>query len=190
MTADEVAARAIRYKPYYGDKGGITLSGGEPLMQPDFAAEIFRLCRESGVHTALDTAGSRPDEAVKKVLEYTDLVLLDIKHCDPVKFKDITGRDIEGTLEFLEYITAKGMNFWARQVIVPGINDNLPDIDLLADMLKNRPTLGRVELLPYHTLGVDKWKQLGISYRLENVPALDQQTINRLNERLTAKMRG
>ncbi len=184
MSAQEVAAKAIRYKPYYGAKGGITVSGGEPLRQPDFVAEIFRLCRESGVHTALDTAGCEPDYAVKRVLQYTDLVLLDIKHCDPVKFKDITGCDINGTLDFLEYITAKGIKFWVRQVIVPGINDNPADMDKLGELLKGRPALGRVELLAYHTLGTDKWKQLGMKYRLEGVAAVDDATITHLNARL------
>ncbi len=121
---------------------------------------------------------------MKRVLEYTDLVLLDIKHCDPVKFKYITGCDIKGTLDFLEYITAHGIKFWVRQVIVPGINDNLTDMDKLGELLKDRPALGRVELLAYHTLGIDKWKQLGMKYRLEGVAAVDDATISRLNARL------
>ncbi len=188
MTAQEVAAKAIRYKSYYGSKGGITLSGGEPLMQPEFVAEILRICRENEIHTALDTAGRTPDDGVKQVLQYTDLVLLDIKHCDPAKFEYITGYDIQGTLDFLEYITSKEIEFWVRQVIVPGINDNERDIDMLADMLKGRPSLGRIELLPYHTLGIDKWKQMGVDYRLENVPAVDNETITRLNARIRDKL--
>ncbi len=184
MTAMQVAAKVMRYKPYYGTKGGLTLSGGEPLIQPEFAAEVFRLCREGGVHTALDTAGREPDEAVKKVLQYTSLVLLDIKHCDPAKFKYLTGCEIDGTLNFLEYITAAGIKFWVRQVIVPGLNDNPQDIDSLAAMLKDRAGLERVELLPYHTLGVEKYSRLGLVYKLKDLSPVSEQTIAQLTQRL------
>jgi pyruvate formate lyase activating enzyme len=182
VSAAQIVKKMLRYKPYYGEKGGITLSGGEPLLQVEFATEIFRLCRQEDVHTALDTAGSRFDDKVKELLEYTDLVLLDIKHCDRGKFKELTGRDIDASLEFLAHLKRIGKKFWARQVIVPGINDIAADIELLADMLADCPSLERVELLGYHTLGVEKWHQLGLQYRLEDTPQISEQRIDELSD--------
>lgn len=179
-SAEQIYKKMLRYKPYYGEKGGITLSGGEPLLQTEFATELFLLCKDSGIHTALDTAGSRFDDEVKKLLEHTDLVLLDIKHCDSEKFRQITGCDIKTTLEFYDYIIETGKKFWVRQVVVPGINDKEADIELLADMLEGNQSLERVELLGYHTLGVDKWHALGIDYTLENTPRIAAERLAEL----------
>ncbi|MFI4912733.1 MAG: pyruvate formate-lyase-activating protein [Sedimentisphaeraceae bacterium JB056] len=182
ISAEQIYKKLLRYKPYYGEKGGITLSGGEPLLQVEFSTELFTLCRKNNINTALDTAGSRFDEKVKELLEETSLVLLDIKHCNPEKFTQITGRDINKTMEFLDYITKTGKKFWVRQVIIPGINDNEEDIELLADTLESRDGLERVELLGYHTLGVEKWEKLNLQYELSNTPKMDEQKLKHLSD--------
>lgn len=180
ISAEELVKKVLRYKSYYGKKGGITLSGGEPLMQPDFAAEIFRLCREQQINTALDTAGKTPNDKIKRVVDYSDLILLDIKHCDPKKFKQLTGSDISETLDFLDYITEQNKDFWVRQVIVPEINDTAGDIEALCRLLTGRDSLRRIELLPYHTLGVEKWHKLGLEYKLENVAPVENEKLKSL----------
>ncbi len=182
MSAQQIVDKLLRYKPYYGEKGGITLSGGEPLLQARFAAELLSLCKQKNVHTALDTAGSPLNEDIKDTLNYTDLVLLDIKHCDRDKFKYITGKSIDGMLEFFEYIKANNKKFWVRQVIVPAINDSKADVELLADMLEGCDNLERVELLGYHSLGLEKWHQLGLEYKLEDTPDIDPKVIDGLTE--------
>ncbi len=180
FTAEQIVKKMLRYKPYYGDKGGITLSGGEPLLQAEFTAEVFCLCRQNSVHTALDTAGSRLDALVKKVLKYTDLVILDIKHCEKQKFRQITGCKLNTTLDFLEYLTETNKKFWVRQVVAVGINDTEAEIEHLANLLQGRKSLERVELLPYHTLGVEKWQSLGIDYPLKSSMPISRQRIAEL----------
>ena len=182
LTAEQIVKKTLRYKPYYGEKGGITLSGGEPLVQSEFATEIFSLCKQNQIHTALDTAGSRLDNSVKELLEYTDLVLLDIKHCQADKFKQITGCPIQSTIDFLDYITEIGKKFWVRQVVAPGINDCEEDIIRLASLLQGRENLDKIELLPYHTLGVEKWQALGISYPLAGASPITAEKISELTK--------
>ena len=174
---DELMQLILRYKPYFGSKGGVTFSGGEPLLQPEFVGELFEKCCSNKIHTALDTAGMHVSKPVIRVLDSTDLVLLDIKHAKPDKFKEITGSSIDNLLEFLDYICDVGIEMWVRQVIVPGINDNTDDIRALAEMLVNKPNLKRIELLPYHTMGVGKWKTLGIKYPLDGTSPLTEEEI-------------
>jgi len=180
FSAEQIVKKMLRYTPYYGNNGGITLSGGEPLLQAEFAAEVFYLCRQNSVHTALDTAGSRLDATVKKLLQYTDLVLLDIKHCEKQKFRQITGCRLDTTLDFLDYLTETNKKFWVRQVVADGINDTEAEIELLAKLLQGRKSLERVELLPYHTLGAHKWQSLGIDYPLKASPPISQERIAEL----------
>ena len=163
--------------------GGITVSGGEPLAQADFLLELFRLAKEKGIHTCLDTSGAtyRPgtseyNRKLDAVMEVTDLVMLDIKHMDPAAHRALTGLGNEGVLAFARYLEEKKIPVWIRHVVVPGITD---DPDALARLGEFIGTLGNVkalDVLPYHVMGVAKYKELGMSYPLEGVnPATKEQ---------------
>jgi len=181
-TAGEIVDKIIRYKSYFGDKGGITISGGDPLAQAEFTKDILLLCKKSNIHTALDTAGSILNENILELLEFTDLVLLDIKHCDSNEYKKLTGGKLKTTLDFLEIINAKKIPFWVRQVIVPQINDSPAQIQILAQILQNKPSLERIELLAYHDMGYAKWRELGLDYKLKNTLPPTQNSLNQLRE--------
>lgn len=182
MDSDEIVKKAKRFAPYFKNKGGVTLSGGDPLMQSEFCTEIFKKLKENKIHTALDTSGCIFNDNVKKLLEYTDLIILDIKHADSLKFKEITGYEIDNTLALMKYANEKNISLWIRQVIVPGINDKIDDIEQLGDMIKPFHTIEKVELLPYHTMGVKKWIELGLEYKLENIQEPTQEKMDSLKE--------
>ena len=164
MESDEVVAQMVRLKPYFGSEGGLTLSGGEPLMQAPFALEILRGCRAEGIHTALDTCGFYLDETVKHCLRHTDLVLLDIKHSDPDRHKALTGHHMDRMLRFVEYLAEKRSAVWVRHVVVPGWTDGEEDLRGLLSIARMMPGLQMVELLPYHRMARDKWQALGVPY--------------------------
>jgi pyruvate formate lyase activating enzyme len=150
--------------------GGVTCSGGEPLNQPKFVAEIFRMCREKGIHTALDTTGAFLNDAVKQVLKNTDLVLLDMKCVDPERQETISRVDIGKVNDFVQYLQQENIPFWLRYVLVPGLTD---DEDLLvrsAQYVSTFSNLERVEILPYHRLGEFKWESMGKEYPLGDTP--------------------
>ncbi len=184
--------QALRYKSYWGGEGGITVSGGEPLLQLDFLTELFGLAKENDVGTVLDTAGqpfTREGsffEKLPKLMENTDLVMLDIKHIDPEKHRLLTGHTNENILDFARYLDGIGKPVWIRHVLVPGITDdeeNLRGIRAFLDTLKN---VKRVEVLPYHTLGIFKWEKLGIPYRLKDVPVPTAESVKSAKEILGA----
>jgi len=180
----EVAARIERCRSYFGRDGGVTLSGGEPLMQAAFAADILARCKAAGIHTAVDTCGYYLTDAVKRALELTDLVILDIKHTDPRRHMELTGAPLSGTLAFLDYVAAKGIALWVRQVIVPGWNDSSQSLAALAAMVKDIPTLQRVELLPFRKLGAWKYERLRLPCRLADAPEPDDALMARLRGEL------
>ncbi|MGE4286900.1 MAG: radical SAM protein, partial [Phycisphaerae bacterium] len=180
MDSEEAIKLIMRYEPYFCEKGGVTLSGGEPLMQPEFAAEVFELCRERGIHTALDTAGAPLTAEVMRVLDLTDLLLLDIKHTESHCYTEITGKPIDYMLGVFSYACEHNIDMWARQVVVPGMNDKPSDMLALAELLKDKPNLKRVELLAYHTMAVPKWEQLGIEYPLAGIAPLGEEQIEPL----------
>lgn len=190
MTAEEVVRIVRRDRPYFGKAGGATLSGGEPLAQPAFAAEIFRLCRREGIHTALDTAGCRIDEAVENVLDSTDLVILDIKHTNPEKHRKLTGGELAVTLAFLDRLTQRKLETWVRQVVVPGWTDTAEDICSLAQLLRGRPNVRRVELLPYHALAAEKYRKLGRPCPLGGTGPVDAKQLSRLRRTLKEALVG
>ncbi|HEY8423549.1 MAG TPA: pyruvate formate-lyase-activating protein [Clostridia bacterium] len=165
-TPQELMDKVIKFKPYFKKNGGITVSGGEPLLQAEFLYEFFKLLKQENIHTALDTAGFLNDD-VKKLLTLTDLVLLDIKHTDPAEYKKLTGGTLEAALEFYQYLVDNKIDFWIRQVIVPGINDTPEHVKELA---KYCVKAQKYELIPYHTLGVKKWQELGMKYSLADTP--------------------
>ncbi|GAA4832581.1 pyruvate formate-lyase-activating protein [Luteimicrobium xylanilyticum] len=173
VTADELLARVARYVPVFrATGGGLTLSGGEVLMQPAFAARVLRGAKELGVHTTLDTSGFLGAHATDAMLDDTDLVLLDVKSGDPETYRRVTGRDLEPTFVFGRRLAAHGTRVWLRFVLVPGLTDDVDNVEKVvayaAELERIRPgTVERVEVLPFHQMGRDKWRVLGRTYELE-----------------------
>jgi len=174
-TAEELLNRALRYRPYWGKEGGITVSGGEPLLQMKFLTELFRLAKAAGVTTAFDTAGG-PFRDTKEylgrfdeLLKYTDLVLLDLKHIDENKHKELTGVFNKQVLDMARYLSDCGKSMWIRHVLVPGYTDQEEELQRMNAFIKTLPTVERVEVLPYHALGAFKWAELGLEYQLDGV---------------------
>ncbi len=172
ITPDELVKHIFKYRNYFGTDGGVTFSGGEPLFQHDFLLECLKLCKKMGINTCLDTSGSFP--GYEDILKYVDLVIWDVKALDNDSYYTMTGQNINVSLNFLKYCQDIGINMWIRQVIVPGINDSVDYINKLKNFIRPLKNVQKVELLPYHLLGVSKYKQLGIPYRLEGVPAMDK----------------
>lgn len=161
-------------------KGGVTVTGGEPLLQPKFLIALFTELKKLGYHTALDTSGMFPlTPEVKQVLSLTDLVLLDIKHIDDEKCKDLVDFSNKLELEFANYLSENGIKMWIRQVIIPGITDDENDLIRLKEFLQTLKTIEKVELNPYHTLGVYKWEDLGLEYPLKGVRQANNEDIER-----------
>ena len=175
-TAEDLCKTILRYRPYFGENGGVTVSGGEPLLQLDFVSEVFRLARAKKVQTALDTSAQpfAPDNAewmarFDRLLENTDLVILDLKEIDDEKHKKLTGHSNKNILAMAQYVAARGVDLWVRHVLVPGLTDDADGLRQLDAFIKTLPTVRRVEILPYHTLGLFKWQNLGIPYPLDGV---------------------
>lgn len=146
--------------------GGVTVSGGEPLLQQTFVTELFKACKQRGLHTALDTSGYLGKMVKKELLDVTDLVLLDIKSFDPATYEKVTSKPLQPTLDFAEVLAAMKKPMWVRCVIVPDLTDNLDDLNRLADYLVTLDNVEKVEVLPFHKMGEPKWRELGIPYTL------------------------
>ena len=183
MTAEELVKKVLKYKPYFGDDGGVTFSGGEPLRQPKFLLEALKECKKYGINTCLDTSGA--GDEYDEILDYVDLVILDVKAIDAEKYKALTGQNIERYNRFLATCQKKKKRLWLRQVIVPGYNDTEADILRLKEYIKNIENVEKVELLPYHSMAKEKYKKLGIKYRLENVLDMDKEKCKKLEKLLT-----
>ena len=179
---DEIFEQIKRYRPYFkSSNGGVTVTGGEPLLQVKFLIELFKNLKKAGIHTCIDTSGMvNLTEDVKKLLKLTDLVLLDIKHINSDKCKELTGHDNKKELEFARYLSQNGIPMWIRQVIVPGITDDEKDIITLKEFVKKLKTVEKVEFLPYHTVGKYKWKELGKKYEIEDIRNATQEDIKRV----------
>lgn len=173
--AEDVLKKIKRYKNFFGKKGGVTVTGGEPLIQSEFVLELFKLCKKEGIHTALDTSGYIFNEKVKEVLKYTDLVLLDIKVIDEKIYKDLTKVELDNTIKFAEYLKEIKKPVWIRHVVVPEITDDNELLERTAKYISTLNNVEMVEILPYHTLGVFKYKELGLKYPLENVEDLSSE---------------
>ena len=173
----EVFEKVKRYKKYFGKKGGLTITGGEPLLQLDFVLELFKLCKEENIHTALDTSGYIFNNKVKKILEYTDLILLDIKSIDEEVYKSLTGVELTNTLEFAQYLNKINKKTWIRHVIVPEITDNDNLLTRLSDYISKLNNIENIEVLPYHKLGVFKYKELGLNYILDGIEELSKERL-------------
>lgn len=184
-TAEDVMQRALRYKNYFGDKGGVTATGGEPLLQIDFVIELFTLLKAKGIHTCVDTSGitfrandEKCVEKHKKLLEVTDLFLLDIKHIDDEACKKLTGQSNQNTLAFAKFLSDNDKPIWIRQVLVPNITDNEEDLIKTRAFIDSLKTVEKVEVLPYHTMGVVKYEKLGLDYPLKDVSAPTKECVN------------
>ena len=180
VTAEELIGEFEKNRAFYKN-GGITVSGGEPLLQTEFVTELFRLARERGIHTCLDTSGigysEESEESKRRVTElmkYTDIVMLDVKHIDPVSHKRLTGRENHGILAFAKFIDSLGVEIWIRHVVVAGYTDGEGDLFALGEFIGRLKNLKALDVLPYHTLGVAKYRELGIPYPLDGLAPLDK----------------
>ncbi|AGB42466.1 pyruvate formate-lyase 1-activating enzyme [Halobacteroides halobius DSM 5150] len=170
MSVEDLIDKVIKCKPYINrGEGGLTVSGGEPTLQLDFVLELLRRSKEEGIHNALDTSGYVQISDFAKLMPYLDLVLLDIKQINKDKHQELTGVDNQRTLDLVNFLEEKKKPFWVRYVVVPGLTDNLEDIKALVNKLTGLEQLEKVQLLPYHQLGVHKWKELDLEYELEDV---------------------
>lgn len=177
MTPGELLTEVLRYKSFIA-RGGVTVTGGEPLLQPEFLKEFFRLCQEQGLHTALDTSGFVCTSKAWEVLDYADLVLLDIKTLNPDLHPLLAGVKQDNTLLFLDELERRGIDTWIRHVIVPGYTDNDEWLEALARYVSSYKVVRKVELLPYHTMGTYKYEQLGLDYPLKGVEPLSKERLD------------
>lgn len=183
-TAEEVVKRAVRYKEYFGAEGGITVSGGEPLLQADFVKEIFELCHKEGINTCLDTSGSIMNESVKALLKETDRVLLDIKYtCDSL-YKEHAGCGIQTVIDFLDYLNSQNIPVTLRQVIIPSLNDNEENILALKEIRDTHKCVDKTELLSFRKICQVKYDKLGIKFPFEHIPEPSKETMAKLNDLL------
>lgn len=180
---DEIFNKIMNYKNYICPNGGVTITGGEPLLQAKFVFELFTKLKKQNIHTCIDTSGMVAlTEDIKKVLSVTDLVLLDIKHIDSKKCKELVGFSNKLELDFAKYLSDNAIPIWIRQVLIPGYTDDEQDLLKLKDFIASLKTVQRVELLPYHDMGKFKWKKLGIKYDLESIRPANLQDINKAKE--------
>ncbi len=185
LSAQTLFQRVYRYHNYWKKKGGITVSGGEPLLQSEFVTELFTLAKHKQVHTALDTSGepfSLEPAALKqfhRLMAVTDLFILDIKAMDPELHKQLTGRPNDNILALARYLSEQGKELWLRHVLVPGLTDSEEELLALRRFRESLSTVSRMEVLPYHALGQVKWEQLGLSYPLDGVPSPTPEEIAR-----------
>ena len=186
---DEVLKKILRTKTYMDStNGGVTISGGEPLLQSKFLIELFKKLKEHNIHTALDTAGSvKINDNIKELLSLTDLVILDIKHIDKEKCINLTGLSNENELEFAKYCSDNNIKLWVRQVLVPGYTDNKDDLKKTKEFIDTLNTVEKVEVLPYHDLGKSKWIKLGLTYPLEEVKIPTKQEVDEAKKILGIK---
>ena len=183
ITPQELVEKVEKYKNYYGKDGGVTFSGGEPLLQPEFLLECLKLCKAKNIHTCLDTAGFGFGN-YEEILKYTDLVILDIKAVEEPEYTKITGQKMKKFFEFLQSVQSNNKKLWLRQVIVPNINDDKEHILKLKQFASTLKNVEKIELLPYKTIGVHKYKTLNLKYRLEGVEELSQAKLDELNSYL------
>ena len=170
ISLDELLTDIEKYKSYIIPNGGVTVTGGEPLLQPHFLISLFKELRKRNIHTAIDTSGMvELTDTIKELLSLTDLVLLDIKHINSEKCKDLVGFSNEKELSFAKYLSEQNIPIWIRQVLIPGYTDNENDLLKLKEFINSLKTVERVELLPYHNLGEYKWKELNLEYKLRDI---------------------
>lgn len=186
LSPASLLAEVLRYKSYISN-GGVTVTGGEPLLQPEFLKEFYRLCKREGIHTALDTSGYVCSDKALDVLEYVDLALLDIKTADAVLHPRLTGVPAENTFKFLDELEKRNVPAWIRHVVVPGLTDDDVALGTLAEYISRYRVVQKVEVLPYHTMGAYKYKSLGLAYPLEGVPPLSPERLQEIKTLFRSK---
>lgn len=181
---DEIFEKILRYKTYFkSSNGGVTITGGEPLLQVKFLIELFKKLKEEKIHTCIDTSGMvKITKDIKELLKFTDLVLLDIKHINNEECKKLTGYANKMELEFARYLSENNIPMWIRQVIIPGITDKEEDIINLKRFIKTLKTVEKVEFLPYHITGKYKWNELGEDYELEGIKEASKTDIEKIRK--------
>ena len=182
MTVDELVSKILKYKPYYKNNGGVTFSGGEPLLQSEYLLEVCKELKKHDIHIALDTAGVGTYD--EELLDYIDLIIFDVKAVNKDDYYKLTAEKMEESLEFLNKCQEKDKKLWIRQVIVPGINDTEENIFNLKEFISKLKNVEKVELLPYHTMAIDKYKKLGLKYKLNGVENMDKEKCKELEELL------
>ena len=193
FTAEEAFQKALRYKPYWRDNGGITVSGGEPLLQMDFVTDLFRRAKAQGASTCIDTSGavfSREPaklQAMNELLAVTDLLLLDIKHIDSAKHKELTGMGNEHILDFAKYLAEIKKPVWIRHVLVPGINDDEESLGKTGEFLAALGNVQRLEILPYHRMAMHKYEDLGIAYQIPDIPEPSKEAVAKAQQILNTE---
>ena len=197
ISAEDLLKKAIRYKPYWGSDGGITVSGGEPLAQIDFMIEFFEAAKAAGVHTCVDTSGvtfrrtGEPFAKIERLMKATDLLLVDIKHIDRDAHKELTGHSNENIIDFFRYLDSIQKPIWIRHVLVPGESDNDEALTRTRDFIRTLHNVKRVEVLPYHAFALSKYQELGIDYALKDTQTPTADRVQNANEILeTAKYTG
>ena len=176
---EEVVSMAVNQKPFFGRRGGVTFSGGEPTAQAAQLIPLVKRLKEEGINICLDTNGGIWNSSVEELLGITDLVLLDCKQFNPSRHEKLTGRSNTQTLKTAQWLEDNGKPFWLRYVLVPGISDFEEDIRALGEHFRNFKMLQRVEILPYHTLGMHKYESLGQEYKLKDTPLNTQEQLNK-----------
>ncbi len=180
MTASEIFEKIMRCVPYFGNDGGVTVSGGEPLLQGEFVTELFSLCKENGINTALDTSGFCMDSHTEKLLSATDLVMCDIKFTTEELYKKYTGGSLESVLLFLETVQNTVPSLWVRHVVVPDLTDTEKEIKEVIRLSTGFKNLKKIELLPFRSICKSKYDKLGIEFPLENTPDCTRESIEHL----------
>ena len=184
MEPTEIIEQYDRNAAFYQNGGGLTVTGGEPLLQVDFLIDLFTLAKAKGIHTCIDSSGIAFNRSnapllakMDKLMTLTDLVMLDIKHIDPEKHKELTSQDNKNILDFAKYLDEKGVDMWIRHVVVPGITDDDKYLFELGYFIGQFKNLKALDVLPYHTMGVVKYEKLGMEYKLKGIPAMDKDTV-------------
>lgn len=190
VTAREMLDKILRFREYFGKDGGVTVSGGEALLQSEFVTELFEICKKENIHTCLDTSGCVLDEKVKKLLSLTNLVLLDIKYTNNEDYVRYTGMELEKAIEFYDYLESEKIPVWIRQVIIPQKNDTEENILKLAEIVKNHPdSTKKIELLPFRKLCSAKYDNLKIKFEFGDIDEADPEKVHQLQE-LVNKLTG
>lgn len=195
MPVSEVMDHLLKYKEFFDmSGGGITVSGGEPLLQMPYVTELFKECKKHGIHTNIDTSGDirittdRRKDQLRELLKYTDMVMLDIKYMDPEGHKFLTGKTNEHILELGRFISENGTKMWIRRVLVPGLTDDENDLKATADFIRTLESVEKVEVLPYHSMGAYKWEQMGYEYQLTDVETPSQESVEQAEAILQAAL--
>jgi pyruvate formate lyase activating enzyme len=181
-TPEEIFLKIKRLKNYFGESGGVTVSGGEPLMQPEFIKELFTLCKTDGITTAIDTSGCVLNNDIKDVLKLTDTVLLDYKYITDELYKTKVGCEKIKVDEFLEYLNSQNIDTWIRQVIIKDLNNNKSSVSALKELKEKYSCIKKIELLPFKKLCIEKYEKLNLQFPLAETPETTKQEIEELNE--------